>query len=201
MSCGHCPQCTNRCDVCIDCNAECNEQQSFCTGSGEKGQLANAYLGAANAPSIVRDDIIIEKLPQATLNRLINHINSAGSYGTHPSGNPNIEVETRAFIYASKIQEILSGLTTVSSENTITLPHPVAPDAVIYAEDFNILMTAINDLKLSTEACNDCITNCDVNCDTCNTCDGCISCVSCESVSSYSSHYSSHYSSCDTPST
>ena len=94
-----------------------------------------------------------------------------------------------------KISAIITGLSTVSSENTVSLSHPVAKDAIIYADDFDKLMTAINNLKLSTGACNSCITSCNVTCNTCNSCNSCISCNTCQSVTSYSSHYSS----CDTP--
>ena len=63
MSCGNCTNCSNKCmdhcSTCIDCNDTCVTEQSFCTGSGEKGQLASAYIGAGNFPSIKRNDIII----------------------------------------------------------------------------------------------------------------------------------------------
>lgn len=196
MSCGNCTNCNNRCPICLSCNTDCDTQQTFCTGSTMQGQAASAYIGAANAPSIQRNDIIIDKLPRTKFNELLTFINRAAHYGNTPSNiGLNIEAETREFIYADKIKEILNGLTSISSSNNIVLPHPVAKDEVIYAEDFQLIMQAINNLKLSSSACNICISDCDVGCDSCETCNSCVSCNSCQGVSSYSSHYSS----CDTP--
>lgn len=202
MSCGNCTNCSNKCmdhcSTCIDCNDTCVTEQSFCTGSGEKGQLASAYIGAGNFPSIKRDDIIIEKFPRSTMNSIISYIAKAAAYGKHNSGGWSTGQETREFIYADKINEILNGISSLSGQSAGS---PVNKDDVIYAEFFDSITSTVNKLKLSPSACNNCISKCDVDCDTCDgcdvceTCDSCLSCDSCQGVTSYSSHYSSHYSS------
>lgn len=202
MSCGDCTNCSNKCmdhcSTCINCNDTCVTEQSFCTGSGEKGQLASAYIGAGNFPSFKRDDIIIEKFPQSTMNDMIDYIAKAASYGKTNSGGWSTSHEIRPFIYADKINEILDGISSLSGQSAGS---KVKKDDIIYAEFFSSISNTINNLKLSTRACNECISKCDVDCDTCDgcdvceTCDSCLSCNSCQGVTSYSSHYSSHYSS------
>lgn len=202
MSCGNCVNCSNRCDVCINCDTGdykgCNTQQKFCSGSKMSGQLASAYIGNANAPAIKRDDIILKVLPQAKLNELIAYLNRAAAYtGEQPSQNLAsgfpIASEQRAFIYADKIQEIISAMTSMNGGNNPGFS--ANKDEIIFGSNFNSLMQKINSLKLHTGACESCISSCNVTCNTCNTCNVCISCNTCQSVSSYSSHYSSHYSS------
>lgn len=202
MSCGNCTNCSNRCDVCINCDSGdyrgCNTAQTFCAGDKMQGQLASAYIGAAGAPSIKKDDIIIKVLPQAKLNQLIDWLNRAAAYtGERPSqdlaGHFPIAHETRPHIYANKIQEIINAMVAVSGGNNPGFS--AVKDKVIYGQNFNDLMNKINNLLLHTGACESCISSCNVSCNTCDTCDSCISCNTCQSVSSYSSHYSSHYSS------
>lgn len=202
MSCGDCVNCSNKCNICIDCDTGdykgCNEQQTFCTGSKMEGQLASAYVGAAGAPAISRDDIIYKVLPQTKLNDLIDYLNKAAAYtGERPSqdlaeGFP-IAREDREFIYADKIQEIIDAMTNMDGGNSPGFT--AVKDEVIYGSNFNSLMQKINSLKLHTGACESCITSCNVKCDICNECNVCISCNTCQGKSSYSSHYSSHYSS------
>lgn len=199
MSCGDCVNCANLCNVCINCDTssrpyQCNTQQTFCTGSRMRGQLASAYIGAANAPTFVRDDIIIKKFPQATLNTLIEYVANAAKHGaTQDSGSWTTGAETRPHIYADKINELLAGIRSINSVNNPGTNKQ--KDQVIYAEEFNTIMNTINNLRLGNSACDLCNTSCDVTCNTCNSCDTCISCNSCQGVTSYSSHYSSHYSS------
>lgn len=202
MSCGNCVNCANKCDVCINCDTGdyrgCNTQQTFCTGSKMSGQLASAYIGAANAPSMSRNDIIIKKLPQATLNALIAYLNRAAAYtGERPSQDLSsswpIAPESRPFVYADKIAEIISSMTSMNGGNNPGFKP--SRDDIIYGSQIQALMDKINNLKLHTGACESCISSCNVTCDTCNTCNVCISCNTCQGKSSYSSHYSSHYSS------
>ncbi len=224
MSCGNCTNCSNKCNVCENCDTRCNTQQTFgtsasCRNQDSQNQFASKYIGAANAPTINRDDIIIKKLPRTTFNELIQYINRAAHYPTSggKASNPSLNItnETRNFIYADKVNEILNGLKSINStnlqldngynifetlqKNNVTNGTTVKKDAVIYAKDFNNLMNRINWIKLSTSGCVTCNSGCNANCDTCDSCNSCISCNTCQSVSSYSSHYSSHYSSCDTP--
>lgn len=202
MSCGDCVNCSNRCNICIDCDTGdykgCNTFQTFCYGSKMEGQLASAYVGAANAPSIKRDDIIYKVLPQTKLNDLIDYLNKAAAYtGEQPSQNVcegfPIASESRDFVYADKIQEIIDAMTSMNGGNNPGFS--AVKDEVIYGSDFNNLMQKINSLKLHIRACESCISDCNVKCDTCNECNICISCNTCQGKSSYSSHYSSHYSS------
>jgi hypothetical protein len=76
--------------------------------------LAKAYIGAGNFPSFQRNDIIIEKFPRSTLNDMIDYISEAASYGTHDSGGWSASHETRNFIYADKINELLGGIASLS---------------------------------------------------------------------------------------
>lgn len=203
MSCGNCTNCANKCDVCINCDSgdykHCDTQQTFCTGSRMSGQLASAYIGAADAPTFVRDDIIIKKMPRVEVYRWEYYISQAGNYtGERPSfqspGGQNWSVDTTTdFVYADFINHIIKGIKSIGG------PNPTPPekkrDDIIYADFFNQITNALNNLKLNALACESCISACNVTCNTCNTCDSCISCNTCQSVSSYSSHYSSHYSS------
>lgn len=206
MSCGDCTNCTNRCmdhcSVCIDCDSfstKCDTAQTFCTGDQEKGQLASAYIGAADFPSFSRDDIIIKKFPRSMLNDMIDYVAKAASYGNQEqSGNWSTSHETRDFIYADKINELLEGISSLSGQSAGS---SVSRGDIIYASFFSGISSTINNLELSTGACDNCVTQCDTKCVTCNACDecetcnDCESCNSCQSVTSYSSHYSSHYSS------
>lgn len=198
MSCGNCTDCSNKCDTCINCDtsgtpSQCNTQQSFCNGSREKGQLASTYIGAAGAPNFARDDIIIKTFPQATLNKLIDYVGKAASYGkTSTSGSWKGSPETKPHIYSTKINELLAGIRSVGTNN----PGPdKAKDKVILAAEFNTIMNTINNMVVGKQACDWCVSGCNVTCDTCNTCDSCIACNTCQGVTAYSSHYSSHYSS------
>lgn len=199
MSCGNCTDCANRCNVCENCdssNSNCNTQQTLCTGSRMKGQLASAYVGSAGAPSIKRDDIIIKVFPRSTLNNLIDYVGTAASYGgSVTSGGWKGTHETRDFIYADKINELINGMKSVSSSNDPGVT--IKAGDVIYASTFQSIMSSLNNLKVSTSACDVCVSGCNATCNTCNSCNSCISCNSCQSVSSYSSHYSS----CNTPAT
>lgn len=202
MSCGVCTNCSNRCDVCINCDTGsyrgCNTAQTFCHGDKMQGQLASSYVGAAGAPGIKRDDIIIKVLPQAKLNQLIDWLNQAAAYtGERPSqslaGNFPIGHETRQFVYADKIQEIINAMTALNTGNNPGFN--AVKDQVIYGQNFNNLMSKINGLTLHQGACESCVSSCNVKCNTCNSCNTCISCNTCQGDTSYSSHYSSHYSS------
>ena len=199
MSCGNCTNCSNKCDVCQNCdssNKRCNTQQTLCTGSRMKGQLASAYVGAAGAPTIKRDDIIIEVFPRSTLNNLIDYVGKAAGYGnTQSSGNWQGSHETRDFIYADKIESLIAGMKSLTSDNDPEVSSEVKAGEIIYASTFQAIMSKLNNLKLSPSACDICISDCNAICNTCNTCNSCISCNTCQSVTSYSSHYSSHYSS------
>lgn len=200
MSCGNCTDCSNKCDVCQNCdssNSRCNTQQTLCSGSRMKGQLASAYVGSAGAPSIKRDDIIIKVFPRSTLNSLIDYVGKAANYGdTKTSGGWKGSHETRDFIYADKIQSLIAGMKSLTSDNDPGVSSEVEKGKVIYASTFQAIMSKLNNLKVSPGACDICISSCNATCNTCNSCDSCISCNSCQSVSSYSSHYSS----CNTPS-
>lgn len=201
MSCGNCTDCSNKCDVCIDCDTgpkgpQCNTQQTFCKGSRMKGQLYSAYGGALNAPTFSPNDIIIKRMPQAELNRWITYLNAAANYtGDHPSApGADIPTESGAFVTAAKATEIIGLINKIWSGN----PTPANPEknkTIVSSSFFNSITSTLNNLKLDLAACEFCDAKCDVTCNTCNTCDSCISCNTCQSVSSYSSHYSSHYSS------
>lgn len=210
MSCGNCVDCSNKCmdhcSVCIECDSfttSCDTQQTFCSGDQEKGQLASAYIGAANMPSFKRDDIIIETFPRKTLNDMISYVSKAAALGGEgergqDSGGWTADPETRNFIYADKINELLDGIASLSGQSAGA---KVQKDDIIYADFFSGISSTINELTLSSGACRVCVTQCDTSCNTCDecdkceTCDECLSCDSCQSVTSYSSHYSSHYSS------
>lgn len=157
-------------------------------------------------PSFSRDQIIIQVFPRSTLNSMIDYVAKAakyngtrrGSQGPVNSGAWSADHETREFIYADKINELLEGISSLSGQSA---GNSVSKDDVIYADFFSGISSTINELKLSPSACGACVTSCDTTCDTCNACDECETCNtcngcdSCQSVTSYSSHYSSHYSS------
>lgn len=198
MSCGVCSNCAGRlkCNICDNCDSGdyrgCNTQQTFCSGSRMEGQLASAYIGAAGAPAIKRDDIIIKVLPQSKLNALIDYINRAAAYtGERPSqsitGGFPIAHEIRPFVYADKIQEIITKIISMNSSNNPGFT--AVKDQVIYGDHFNKLMNEINTLLLHTGACESCISGCNVQCNTCNACDYCISCNTCQEDTNYSSYY------------
>lgn len=126
MSCGNCTNCSNKCNVCENCDTNCNSRQTFgtsasCTSNDSQNQFASKYIGAANAPAIAKDDIIIKKLPRTTLNTLIEYINRAAHYpssgGQASNSSLNISGESRNFIYADKINEILNGLKSINPAN------------------------------------------------------------------------------------
>jgi hypothetical protein len=150
-------------------------------------------------PSFKRDDIIIETFSRKTLNDMISYVSEAAALGDiTDSGGWTADPETRDFIYADKINELLDGIASLSGQSAGA---KVKKDDIIYADFFSGISSTINKLKLSSKACDVCVTYCDTSCNTCDecdkceTCDECLSCDSCQSVTSYSSHYSSHYSS------
>ena len=240
MSCGNCTDCNHgckqRCSVCLSCDATCNEAQLLCSSN----QLASAYVGAATFPSFNRNDIIIEKFPRQTLNDMIDYVAKAAEYPTskksytytekifsgfesttsgpktytheqkQDSGGWSTSHETRDFIYADKINQLLSGIFSLNKDNVTPVDEngnnttvssteatQVAKNDIIYAQFFSNISSAINELKLFSGSCEMCVTNCDVQCNTCDgcnscqECDGCEKCDTCQSVTSYSSHYSS----------
>lgn len=179
----------SRCDlgqVCLNCDGpkgplHCNVAQNYC---GPQAESASAWISGANAPAIVQDDIIIKKLPQAELNRLINWLSGAMSYmgvgpGSSPAGGGASapSTEGRQFVYADKIQEIITALTAINAGNNPGVSPGV--DQVIYANDFNKIMEVFNSLKFSPSACPQCVDGCNMICDTCNRCDTCQGCDYC----------------------
>lgn len=175
------------CDACNTCNnshrtnpSRCNTAQNLC----KYEQTAhNLSVGDSGAPEAQRDDIIIKILPRDKLNDLIQWIYDAADMGRNveagsPSPTPSIAEETRDFIYADKINEIIAGMVTVdSSNNTAT----VKRDQIITSETFNRIMEKIRELQINeTGACDECVSGCNAYCDSCNNHNRCQGCYSCQ---------------------
>lgn len=108
----------------------CNTAQKACkVATQSASQIVNH-----NFPSVSKDGIIIKQFSQATLNGIIDWINKvsqAGNQGTSPV--QNISKETRPFVYADKINEIIDAIHAIDPSNTAT---KVSRDKVIRASEF-----------------------------------------------------------------
>lgn len=179
--------CTNT--PCPSCQPTCYSKQTFCAiGS----QYVSGYYSHSWPNSFNTDDIIIEVLPRDVFNSAITFINNGLHKGsTKSTSSYSISKETRDFIYADKINDIVSGLSklgqTVSTVNK---------NDIIYASYFNKLRSALNNAKLSSSACNTCNTGCNVQCDAC---EGCVSCEGCNTCQGYTTCHSPCHSPCHTP--
>lgn len=129
-------------------------------------QAASAYVGAAGAPSVAKDDIIIKMLPQAQLNALIEWLAQAAAYGAEKNSGPwAVAAEDQAFIYGTKIQEIIDAMAIFPGSNP---GWSATKDEVIYGDKFNQLMENINNLQLAADACQRCDTSCGTSVYCCN---------------------------------
>lgn len=173
--------CSRYCNVCNFCNTggadreKCQTHQSLCTVFC---QYAKEGIGEANAPSAERDDIIIKIFPQSELNRLLQWINDGSKIGWKvTSPQQNVSDETKEFIYADKINELIDAMYDISHNNTFK---KFERDDIIYASDFSDLMDVINDMYINKRACDNCNTQCDIHCNTCIDCNICQYCNLCQ---------------------
>lgn len=171
-----CADCCDTCQTCVGCNDTCNLCQSFCQ-LGRQLAIQNGLT--APWPAIVRDDIIIKKLPRATYNKAFEYVQAAAAKGSmQNSGGWRGTGETRDFIYADKTNQLITGINSLGGGTTAGVG-PFAKDThIIYAEYFKKLADALSGLKLNFNACDDCNVSCNVDCDTCDTCDSCQGSVS-----------------------
>lgn len=113
----YCQQC-NRCNVCNNSSSNpsyCDTTQNTCK---YQQTAKNLSVGPSGAPTASRDDIIIKIFPQAKMNQLIQWIIRAAKMGKeHTSPVPSIGTESRNFVYADKINEIIAGMITIDSAN------------------------------------------------------------------------------------
>lgn len=188
MAAGGCKDssCTNT--ACPTCQPTCYSKQAFCAiGS----QYVSGYY-SHSWPKFSKDDIIIEVLPRSVFNSAITFINNGLHKGSSSSTSSySISKETRDFIYADKINDIVSGLSKLGK--TIKT---VKKDEVIYADYFNSIRDALNGAKLASTACNTCNTDCNVQC---KDCQGCVSCEGCNTCQGYTTCHSPCHSPCHTP--
>lgn len=68
------------------------------------------------------------------------------------------------------MKEIIQAIKTINGDNTASAP---GPDEVIRASDFQEILDAIANMKISDKACDMCNARCDVHCNVCNDCDVC----------------------------
>lgn len=171
-----CADCCDHCQTCISCNATCDTCQSFCQLGR---QLATQNGLTAPWPGIVRDDIIIKKLPRALYNQAFSYVQSAAALGSMSnSGGWTGSGETRDFIYADKTNELITGINSLGG-GTNAGTGPFSRDtSIVYASYFQALSTALSGLLLRFTACDDCNIQCNVTCNTCNSCDSCQGSVS-----------------------
>lgn len=179
--CQTCQACTNRCGQPYLCNVGENYCQS---GRVPEAATANGFP-AAEAPTFSRDQIIYKVFPQSELNRWIQYVKDAGKWdegsngagtGNGPSA-PNLSCgkEDRDFVYADKINKLISIMSQLSYKNNPNLEFE--RDDIIYADDFNKITKKLNALQLNGNGCRQCIGSCNV---ICNVCQPCIS--SCQST-------------------
>lgn len=170
--------CTLYCNICNTCNGTptgCNVNQNLCTINC---QFAKQYIGSANAPLPAKDQIIIKVFPLGKLNSLIAWINKASLIGNSVhSPTSNISKESRPFIYAEKINEVIANMYNISHHNSF---RTFNRDDIIYADEFKSLMQKINNLYINMRACHNCNTTCDATCNSCNQCNTCQSCNLCQ---------------------
>lgn len=166
-----CGQCNARCDT------PCNVCQSFCeVGKQNASQNGMGYsFGPFN-----RDDIIIKVMPQSVFNAMGEAVEKMANYGSsHDSWGWTWTPETRDFIYADKVNELIRGIESLRGGTTVQgVPRPITKDIdIVYGQYFTAIANAINSMKLYWNACNMCDSGCDAKCDDCNICQSCYTCL------------------------
>jgi hypothetical protein len=187
--------CTN--STCATCLPTCYSKQTFCIISG---QSASDYFSHSWPASFEKDQIIYKVLPRTVFNTAFTYINNALHKGnTKATSSWMGTEETREFIFADKVSELIDGLSKFNNGCSIEKPNK---NDVIYASYFTKISKALSNAQLSPSACDDCNVSCNV---TCNSCQGCVNCQGCNSCQGHTSchspcHHPCH-SPCDTPST
>lgn len=175
--------CTNADHGCFDAQALCNTNQK-----------ATGYASHTWPEKFEKNQIIIQVLPRNVFNSAFPFITKALQAGkTYHTGDWSTEPETRDFIYADKVNEILQGLSKFENGCSIT---KAEPNSVITADYFTSIANALNNAEISKKACDWCNTSCE-GCVDCEGCDGCEGCNSCQG---HSTCHSPCHNPCDTPS-
>lgn len=187
--------CTNATNGCATCQPTCYSKQSFCAiGS----QSAYSYYGdSLQWPSQFRkDDIIYKVLPRNIFNSAFSYINKSLSKGsTSSTSSWQGTAETRDFIYADKIKELIRGINKFANSSGLS-ESDISKDDVIYASYFNKIRNALTSAQISTRACDTCNTDCNV---TCKNCQGCVSCEGCNTCQGHTTCHSPCHIPCHTP--
>lgn len=193
MAAGGCANATCKsCQMCITCQPVCYEKQTLCELSG---QSAKTYASHSWPSSFAKDQTIITVLPRDVFNSAFSYMNTALARGsTQATSSWRGSGETRDFIYADKVNELLSGLSKFEGGHSI--PSANKGD-VITAAYFSSIASALNSARISSSACDTCNAACNVTCKECQTCVNCQGCVSCQS---YTTCHSPCHSPCHTPS-
>ena len=185
--------CTNT--TCATCQPTCYSEQSFCTITGKS---AISYYSHDWPESFSKNEIIYNILPRKIFNSAFTYINSALSKGNSEltggiTSSWEGTAETRDFIYADKVNELLEGLSKFSNKHSI--PDAVK-DTIITAAYFTDIAEALNAAELSSTACDNCNTACNV---TCKECQGCVACQGCNTCEGHTTCHSPCHSPCDVP--
>lgn len=163
--------CTN--STCTNADHGCFSAETFCKTS----QKATSYASHSWPASFLKDQIIIKVLPRSVFNSAFSFIKTALRKGNTQATNTTWDytAETRDFIYADKVNNLLDGLAKFSGGHSIP---QAQKNGVIYASYFTSIAQALNNAKLSSSACDYCNTGCEgcVTCEGCNSCEGCNTC-------------------------
>ena len=192
MASGGCANATCKsCQMCVTCQPVCYEKQTLCELTG---QSASTYASHSWPSSFSKDEIVISVLPRSVFNTAFSYINTALARGNTQStsswrGSP----ETRDFIYADKVNEILTGLSKFENGHNIS---QAKQNDVITSDYFTSIAQSLNSAKISSSACDTCNAACNVTCKECQTCVECQGCVSCQG---YTTCHSPCHSPCHTP--
>lgn len=179
--------CTN--STCTDADHGCFSAESLCNTN----QKATGYASHNWPNKFEKDQIIIQVLPRNVFNSAFSFISQALKAGnTQHTADWSTSPETRDFIYADKVNEILQGLSKFENGCSIA---EAKKDDIITAAYFTSIAQALNNAQISKNACD----WCNVSCEGCVDCEGCNACEGCNTCRGHRTCHSPCHSPCDTP--
>ncbi|MDD4516348.1 hypothetical protein [Massilibacteroides sp.] len=136
----------------------CETCQAICQFGGQYLYNHNPGL-TANWDTVSPNEVIINAFPRDLFNDIIDAINYTGHLGEYDSTlpkNQSISAENRDFLYASKINTILSTIRQMGSG--MIIPANRSPDQVITADFMNTFRSVVLNARISGTACDFCNT-------------------------------------------
>lgn len=195
--------CNNPCSLCSRCENcnMCNTQQTLCqTSQLASSYLTTNYnFGPFKRDQIIIQAMPLTTFNQMgqAAKLIATTIGNKGIEGTYNNGavsNPNAQWSDQPtndiFIRADKTNELVRLINSISNDsgfvqskfvsnsNSNSEQWPIdntfiKDTHIIYGSYFNAIARAVNECKISANACNACNSSGDAICPTCNTCNNC----------------------------